>query len=59
MKAGLAEIGNLVVFVSCGREGIHQRGEETYAAIFVYLVDPMGLEHLVEGGTLFVRQVVG
>ena len=59
VEAGLAEVGNLVVLVSGGREGVHQGGEETHAAVLVHFVHPMGLQHPIEWGAFLVGQVVG
>jgi len=37
VHSGFAEIGYFVVFVSSGRKGVYQCGEEVQATVLIYL----------------------
>ncbi|EEC55631.1 hypothetical protein BACEGG_00163 [Bacteroides eggerthii DSM 20697] len=59
VHSGTAEVGYFVVLVAGIVKRVHQGGEETDTAFFVYLMDAVCLQQLVDAGTLFVGQVIG
>lgn len=59
VHSGTAEVGYFVVLVAGIVKRVHQSGEETDTAFFVYLMDAVCLQQLVDAGALFVGQVIG